>query len=34
VLLKAAREWTYLPAYHDGKPIPVRKRVAVVLRPR
>jgi len=34
VLLKAAREWTYLPAYRDGKPIPVRKRVAVVLRPR
>jgi tetratricopeptide (TPR) repeat protein len=34
VLMKAAREWTYLPAYRDGKPIPVRKRVAVVLRPR
>lgn len=34
VLLKAAREWSYLPAYRDGKPIPVRKRVAVVLRPR
>lgn len=33
-LLKASEGWTYLPAYRDGKPVPIRKRVDIVLQPK
>ena len=33
-LLKASREWLYEPAYRDGQPVRIRKRVDIVLQPR
>jgi hypothetical protein len=33
LLLMAARDWTYVPAQIDGRPMAVRKRVDVVLKP-
>lgn len=33
LLLVAARDWKYVPARIDGRPMPVRKRVDVVLKP-
>jgi tetratricopeptide (TPR) repeat protein len=33
LLLAAARDWQYVPARIDGRPMAVRKRVEVVLRP-
>ena len=33
LLLAAARDWKYVPARIDGRPIAVRKRVYVVLKP-
>lgn len=33
LLLVAARDWKYVPALIDGRPIAVRKRVDIVLRP-
>lgn len=33
-LLDAAMRWRYVPARRDGQPVPARKRVEVVLRPR
>jgi tetratricopeptide (TPR) repeat protein len=33
LLLVAARDWKYVPARIDGRPMPVRKRVEVVLKP-
>ena len=33
LLLAAARDWKYVPARIDGRPIAVRKRVDVVLKP-
>ena len=33
LLLVAARDWKYVPARIDGRPMAVRKRVAVVLKP-
>jgi TonB family protein len=33
LLLRAARDWKYVPARIDGRPMAVRKRVDVVLKP-
>jgi TonB family protein len=33
LLLAAARDWKYVPAQVDGRPVAVRKRVDVVLKP-
>ena len=34
LLLEASKDWLYQPAYRDGKPSRIRKRVDIVLRPR
>lgn len=34
LLLEAARDWKYEPARRNGQPVPIRKRVDVVLKPR